>query len=113
MKGIWLDEYFAALALVFTTGVTADIIVGTQYGMGTHMSPDTTAAQLVSIVKIVYAFVIVITACFSVLKFSILTLYLRMTPTHSHKITIYVLIGLVVCHGTATVLVSPTLCHDK
>ena len=40
------------------------------------------------------------------MKLSILYLYLRMTPERSHKIVIYVLIGFVVAHEIASLVVS-------
>ena len=35
-----------------TAGVTADIIVGNQYGMGKHLSINTTPVQIVAILKV-------------------------------------------------------------
>lgn len=37
---------------IITAGVTADIIVGTEYGMGKHMSLNETSAQLSAILKV-------------------------------------------------------------
>ena len=101
VKGLWWDEAFALAALVFTGGITADIIVGTEYSMGKHLPASTTPAHLVSIIKIVYAFVVIITACFGAVKMSILFLYLRMTPETYHKVTIYVIMGFVITHNLA------------
>lgn len=39
------------------------------------------------------------------MKISILFLYLRMTPERSHKICIYVVMGLVVTHEIASLVV--------
>lgn len=52
------------------------------------------------------------------MKLSILFLYLRMTPERSHKIVIYVLMGLVVAHEIASLVVRRpflqrvTVCSD-
>ena len=40
------------------------------------------------------------------MKISILFLYLRMTPERSHKIVIYVLMGLIGAHEVAALIVS-------
>ena len=106
VQGVWHDDWWALAGLILTAGITADIIVGTEYSMGRHLPPDTTAAQLVSILKVVYAFVIIITACFGALKISILFLYLRMTPRKAHRITIYVCMCCVVAHNLSALFVS-------
>ena len=43
----------------------------------------------------------------STMKISILFLYLRMTPERSHKIAIYVIMGFIVTHEIASLLVKP------
>lgn len=43
------------------------------------------------------------------MKISILFLYLRMTPERSHKIAIYVLMGLIGAHEVAALIVSRSL----
>ena len=106
VKGVWWDEWFALAALVFTGGVTADIIVGTGYGIGKHLPAETTIGELQSIIKIVYAFVAIVSASFATLKISILCLYLRMTPERYHKITIYICLGFVATHTIAAEIVS-------
>ncbi|CAD6564939.1 MAG: hypothetical protein ASARMPREDX12_004514 [Alectoria sarmentosa] len=98
VQGVGLDEWFALMTLLITAGVTADIIVGNEYGMGKHMSINTPSAVIVATLKLVYVFVILITVSFCAMKISILFLYLRMTPERSHKIAIYVIMGFVVAH---------------
>ncbi|KAF6225245.1 hypothetical protein HO133_010442 [Letharia lupina] len=51
VRGVGPDEWFALMTLIITAGVTADIIVGTEYGMGKHMSLNETSAQLSAILK--------------------------------------------------------------
>ena len=48
--------------------------------------------------QISFSFVIIVTAVLGVLKLSILSLYVRMTPVPSHKLTCYILMGLVAAH---------------
>ena len=109
IKGIWVDDWFALAGQIFAVGICADIVVGSQYGMGKHLPPDTTTAQLTSILKIVYAFVAILTACLGALKMSILFLYLRMTPRRSHRIMIYVVMAFVVAHNIPAQFVSISL----
>ena len=42
----------------------------------------------------------------STMKISILFLYLRMTPERSHKIAIYVIMGFIISHEIASLLVD-------
>ncbi|KAM0800927.1 hypothetical protein BDR22DRAFT_888942 [Usnea florida] len=104
VRGVGPDEWLALITLVITAGVTADIIVGNKYGMGKHLSINTTPVQIVAILKLVYAFVIMITVSFGTMKISILFLYLRMTPERSHKIAIYVLMGFIISHEIASLV---------
>lgn len=48
------DEWLALIALLITAGVTSDIIVGVKYGVGKHMSTDTTGSDLVNMLKVGY-----------------------------------------------------------
>ena len=52
VRGIGADEWFAVLALACTAGVTADIIVGTRFGFGRHLTAHTTGADLVVTLKV-------------------------------------------------------------
>lgn len=52
IKGVGADEWFAVVALLFTAGVTADIVVGGNYGMGKHLLAQDTGADLVAILKV-------------------------------------------------------------
>ncbi|KAL6716814.1 hypothetical protein ACLMJK_004726 [Lecanora helva] len=101
LKGLGADEFWAVVALACTAGVTADIIVGTNHGMGRHLTASTTGAELVVTLKLVYIFVVLITAVFGALKISILFLYLRMTPERAHHVICYIFMGVVACHFTA------------
>ena len=107
VKGLWWDDWFAMAALVFTGGITADIIVGTEYGIGKHLPASTTPEELRSIIKIVYAFVVIVTASFGALKMSILCVYLRMTPERYHKTILYVCMVFVVAHNIPAQIVCP------
>ncbi|KAF6230615.1 hypothetical protein HO173_011152 [Letharia columbiana] len=104
VRGVGPDEWFALMTLIITAGVTADIIVGTEYGMGKHMSLNETSAQLSAILKLVYVFILLITVSFGSMKFSVLFLYLRMTPERSHKIAIYIIMGFVVAHEISSLV---------
>ncbi len=48
----------------------------------------------------------------STMKISILFLYLRMTPERSHKIAIYVLIGLICAHFISSFIVRRSIFKD-
>ncbi len=48
----------------------------------------------------------------STMKISILFLYLRMTPERSHKIAIYVLIGLICAHFVSSFIVRRSIFKD-
>ncbi|KAG8531310.1 uncharacterized protein KY384_002938 [Bacidia gigantensis] len=104
VRGIWWDEWFAVLALIATAGITTNILVGSQHGMGRHLPADFTLDEMVTLIKIVYAFIVNVTVAFGTLKISILFVYLRMTPHKSHKVVIYTLMGLVVAHNIPALL---------
>ena len=67
-------------------------------------------ARLTQLNQIVYSFVIIITFVLGVLKLSILCLYARMTPTRSHKLTCYTIMGCVVAHDIAALFGSMFAC---
>ena len=52
VKGISWDDWLVVFALAGTAGITANIVVGTKYGMGKHLSPDTNVSELVVLVKV-------------------------------------------------------------
>lgn len=54
VKGVGADEWPALIALLITAGVTEDIIVGVKYGVGKHMSTDTTGSDSVNMLKVGY-----------------------------------------------------------
>ena len=55
VRGLGADEWLAVAALLATAGVTADIIVGTKYGMGKHMSAHSTGSDLVTMLKVYFS----------------------------------------------------------
>ena len=52
VRGVGKDELLAVVSLLCTAGVTADIIVGTEYGFGTHLTANTTGGDLVNTLKV-------------------------------------------------------------
>lgn len=92
VKGLGADEWLALASLLITAGVTADIIVGNEYGMGKHFSSDTTASQLIVILKVI----IHLESCFDYLLTSIIAACLCLCPSDYCKLRVICSIS---CHS--------------
>ncbi|KAL8934128.1 MAG: hypothetical protein Q9216_006061, partial [Gyalolechia sp. 2 TL-2023] len=108
-QGLSWDELFACIALLLLVGIVACISAGVRFGMGKHQDHQT-ASDLVSVIKIIYAFTLIITLAFCALKLSILCLYLRMTPEKTHRIAIFAVMGFVIAYTIAVFLANTFLC---
>ena len=53
IKSVSWDDWLAIAALIGTAGLTADIILGTKYGMGKHLSSTTNVPELVNLIKVI------------------------------------------------------------
>lgn len=94
------------VGLLLTAGVTADIVVGGEYSIGRHLPADIGRGEMVGIFKVIYAFVVVVTAALGAVKFSVLCLYLRMTPDRRHRRVIGWVTGVVVLRYLVVQVVS-------
>ncbi|MCJ1227474.1 hypothetical protein MMC12_004130 [Toensbergia leucococca] len=103
------DEFLAVVALILSAGVTATVIIGVHDGMGKHLAFQS-ANKLVATIKVIYAFTILVILSLGALKISILCLYLRMTPSETHRLAIFIMMGVVVSHNLTALFGSAFQC---
>ncbi|KAJ5339665.1 hypothetical protein N7452_006393 [Penicillium brevicompactum] len=108
-NGLFLDDWFILLALVFEYGISIAGVVLLYNGLGTHIG-EVTPEQLVTYLKTLFTGSILYTCCILFIKLSILALYRRLFPIKSMKVAVNVTSLIVILWAACGILAGCFTC---
>ncbi|RMZ83984.1 hypothetical protein DV737_g1279, partial [Chaetothyriales sp. CBS 132003] len=99
VERVAVDDYFMALAGLFTTALSTSSIVGTHYGLGRHiydLPVATLVPSLKKVLQILWTCQFIYATSLLLVKLSIISSYLRIFPTRYIRLTMYIMASFIV-----------------